>query len=176
MNHEDGFRQPFGGVLPQDQGEDNALKDSPDQGDIPGDLGNLAPSGLTLIFLEILQLGQGCGEQLDDDRGVDEGQDPQGKDAQGGQPPAGEDVQKADELPPLGEEVGKGHPVDSRHGDVDPEPHDQEQGQGGEHPVAQAFGLNQLAEDFPGTGVATPAKQHGELGGRAWKARKKAVC
>ena len=61
LDHKHRLRKALCGVLPQDQGKDQALQDAPAQSDVAGDLGDLAPASLALILLEVLQLGQGCG-------------------------------------------------------------------------------------------------------------------
>ena len=131
LDYKHRLRKPLCGVLPQDQGKDQALQDAPAQSYVAGDLGDLAPAGLALILLEVLQLGQGRGKQLDDDRGVDERQDAQSENAEGGQAAPGEDVQEPDQLTALGEELLKGHPVDAWHRDVDAQPDQQQQAEGG---------------------------------------------
>ena len=179
MDHKDQVGAAGRGIGPQDQGEHDALQQAPTQGHIAGDLGDLAPPGLALILLEILQLGQGGREQLQDDRGVDEGQDAQAKHPQGGDAAAGEDVEEANQLAALGDEVLEGEAIDAGHGDVDPQAHQQQQAQGDEHPVAQGLGLDQLADDFPSTGISAPAYEHGDdkgWGREKGRRRKKTVC
>ena len=130
MDHKDQVAGAGRGIGAQDQGKNDALQQAPAQGHIASDLGDLASSCLALIFLEILQLGQGGREQLQDDRGVDEGQDAQAKHPQGGDAAAGEDVEEANQLAALGDEVLEGEAIDAGHGDVDPQAHQQQQAQG----------------------------------------------
>ena len=161
LGDEDQVRRPGQRVGPEDQGKDDALKETPGQGDIAGVLGNLAAARLSLVLLQILQLGQGRSQQLNDDRGVDEGKDPQGKDTEGGDAAAGEDIEEAQQGTALSRERLEGCAVNPRHGDIDAQAHQEQKPQGDENPVAQVLGLNQLREDFTGTGVTPPADDHG---------------
>ena len=95
MDHKHHLGNRFQGVGTQDHREDDALQNTPAQGDIAGDLSNFAPPCLAFVLLQILQAREGCGQQLQDDRGVNERQDPQGKDAQGRDAAAGKDVEEA---------------------------------------------------------------------------------
>ena len=144
----------------EDQGKDRALDDPPSQRHIAGDLGDLAPAGLPLVLLEVLQLGQRCREQLENDRSINERKDAQGEHAHGGEAAPGEDVEESQELTTLLDESLESDPVDSRHRHIDAEAHDQEQPEGDQHPVAQPLGLNQLAEDFSGARIAPPTDDH----------------
>jgi len=60
----------------------------------------------------------------------------------------------------LSDEALEGDAINTRYRDVDPEPHQQQQTQGDQHTIAQILGLDQLREDFTGTGVTTPADDH----------------
>ena len=160
LHHKGHFAEAFHGVLAQDHREDDALDETPTERHITGDLGDLASAGLAFILLEVFQLRQRCGQQLEDDRGVDEGQDPQGKDAQGGDPAAGEDVEKTDQLSALIDELLERFPIDSGHRDVDPKAHQQQQAECGEHTTAEPRVGDQLADHFGGVGVATPTDEH----------------
>ena len=161
MQHEHQLRGSCDGVRPQNQGEDDALQDAPAERHVAGVLGDLAAAGLAFVLLQVLELGKRRGEQLQDDRGVDERQDPQAEHPQGGNTTAGENVEEADQLAAAGDEILKGNPIDAGHRDIDPQAYQQQQAQGDQHAVAQILGLNQLGEDFTGTGVATPADEHG---------------
>ena len=153
---------PFHGVLAQDQREDHALNQTPSQRHVAGDLSDLASSRFALILLQIFQLRDGTCQQLENDRGIDEGQDPQGEHPEGGDSTAREDVQETQQGTSLVDEAGEGCTINPRNGDVDPETHQQQQTQGGEHPIAQAGVADQLTDDFSGVGVAAPTDEHGQ--------------
>ena len=138
------------------------MDQAPAQGDVARDLGNLAPTGFPLVLLQILQLWQGCRQELQDDRGVDERQDSKREHAEGRDAPAGEDVEETQQGAALLDEAGKGLAVDPWDGDVDAETHQKQQAQGGEHSIAQARVADQLADDFGGVGIAAPTDEHGQ--------------
>jgi hypothetical protein len=105
-------------------------------------------------------LGQGRCQQLQDDRSVNERENSEGKDSQRGDTSTCEDVEEANQLPSLLDELLEGHTVDPWHGDVDAEAHQHQQTQSGENPAAQLRILHQLGDDFSGTGVASPTDEH----------------
>jgi len=105
---------------------------------------------------------------LDDDGSVDVGKDAEGEHPQGGETTTGEDVEEAKQLAALLQEALEGCLVDAWHRHVDAQPHHEQQAQGGEDPVPQAFGLQHLADDFSGAWVAPPADDHG---GTGWEER-----
>ena len=160
MDHKHHLGNRFQGVGTQDHREDDALQDTPAEGDVAGDLGDFAPPCFAFVLLQILQAGESCGEQLQDDRGINERQDPQGEHTQGGDATASEDVEEANQLAPLLNELLEGLAVNPRNGDVDAKPHQHQKAQGRENTIPEPFGLKQLRDDFAGAWGAPPTDKH----------------
>ena len=121
----------------------------------------IAAAGFAFVLLEIFQAGQGRCQQLQDDRGVDKRQDPQRKHPKGGDATTGEDVEEADQLTALVDELLESFAVDPRDRDVDAKPDQQKKAQGREHTIPEPLGLEQLGEDLTGAGGPSPTDNHG---------------
>ena len=97
------------------RGERHGLEKAEADGDIAGDLRDLLAAFLALL-VHLLQFGDGNGEQLHDDRGVDVGRDAHGHDRVVGKIRAGHLVDEAEQREAL-QGAGDDRSINARRGD-----------------------------------------------------------
>ena len=134
---------------------DDADHDRP----VPGVLGQLLAPGLALLG-QARQVRDDHLEQLEDDRRVDVGHDPERENRQPPQRAAREHVEEAEQRPLRGLEEGvESREVDARRRDVRPDAIDHEQAEREQDPLAQLRYRKDASDDldhrFPGSPPAT---------------------